>query len=462
MKFIDRDAELSQLEKEYSREGSSFVVMYGRRRIGKTELLKHFIKGKDAVYFLATEETDEINRLHFQSAVSHLNPLLDGSSVLSWRSLFSVVPSNSVPSAGKRILVIDEFQYLPLVNSAFLSILQAIWDEKLKNEKVMLIVCGSLIRMMWSTTLNITSPLYGRRTLSMRLHPIPFNKYTDFYKNSLSRREAVELYSVTGGVPKYIEMLNGYKNVYSAIKERILDTSSILLDEPETILRREVNYVGTYFSILGTIALGYEKLGDIAAYLSSEKSALTAPLSTLIDLDVVERVVPITFEHPQKCKKGLYKIKDPYFRFWFRFIYPSMAELNMGRKRYVLDKIQTNLIDCHTSYIYEDVCREKFADLNEEGKLPFSVNRIGSWWDKSTEIDLLAYDSFGQDMCFGECKFRNSKTGLEVFHSLIEKAKVVDWKKEERREWYVIFSIAGFTDELIALSKERTDLLLFE
>jgi uncharacterized protein len=459
MEFIDRDVELAQLEKEYARDGSSFVVMYGRRRVGKTELLKHFIDGKDAIYFLATEESDEINRIHFQQAISHLNPLLGGSDVFSWRSLFSVVFSDALKE--KRIIVIDEFQYLPFVNKAFLSILQEIWDEKLKNENIMLIVCGSLIRMMWSTTLNITSPLYGRRTLSMRIHPIPFKYYNNFYKNSLSRREAVELYSVTGGVPKYIEMLNGYQDVYKAIEERILDTSSILLDEPETILRREVSSVGTYFSILGTIALGNEKLGDISAYLSTEKSALTAPLSTLIDLDIVERVIPITFENPEKCKKGLYKIKDPYFRFWFRFIYPNMAELNMGRKRYVMDRIHTNLIDCHTAYIYEDICREKLANLNEDGKLPFSFNRIGSWWDKSTEIDLLAYDSFGQDICFGECKFKTSKIGVEVFHSLFEKAKAVDWKKEERKEWYVLFSIAGFTDELIALSKERTDLLLF-
>jgi uncharacterized protein len=458
MEFIDRNVELAQLEKEYSREGSSFVVMYGRRRVGKTELLKHFIEGKDAVYFLATEEADEINRTHLQQAIAHLNPLLQNQEALSWRSLFSVLPSKE----GKRILVLDEFQYLPLVNKAFLSILQEIWDEKLKNENIMLILCGSLIRMMWSTTLNITSPLYGRRTLSMRIHPIPFKYYPDFYKNNLSRREAVELYSVTGGVPKYIEMLNGYQDVYKAIEERVLDTSSILLDEPETILRREVGSVGTYFSILGTIALGNEKLGDISAYMSTEKSALTAPLSALIGLDVVQRVVPVTFENPEKCKKGLYRIKDPYFRFWFRFIYPSMAELDMGRKRYVVDRIQANLIDSHTAYIYEDICREKLADLNEEGLLPFSFNRIGAWWDKSTEIDLLAYDSFGFDMCFGECKFRTSKTGVEVFLSLVEKAKAVDWKKGERKEWYVLFSISGFTDELIALSKERKDLLLLD
>lgn len=458
MEFIDREEELAQLNKEYARQGSSFVVIYGRRRIGKTELIKNFINGKDAVYFLATEEIDEINRIHLQQAMSHLNPLLESQDVFSWRSLFSLIPSKEV----KRIIVIDEFQYLPSENKAFLSILQEIWDEKLKNENIMLIVCGSLIRMMWSATLNITSPLYGRRTLSMRIHPIPFKYYNNFYKNSLSRREAVEFYSVTGGVPKYIEMLNGYHDVYKAIEERVLDTSSILLDEPETILRREVNYLGTYFSILGTIALGNEKLGDISAYMSIEKSSLTAPLSTLMELDIVERVVPVTFENPEKCKKGLYKIKDPYFRFWFRFVFPSMAELNMGRKRYVLDKIHNNLVDSHTSYVYEEICREKLADLNEEGVLPFSFNRIGSWWDKSTEIDILAYDSFGQDMCFGECKFRTSKTSVDVFFSLVEKAKAVGWKKGERKEWFVFFSISGFTDEFIALSKERKDILLFD
>lgn len=458
MNFIDREKELGQLEKEYSRSGSSFVVMYGRRRVGKTELLKHFIENKDAVYFLATEEDDEINRMHFQKALSHLNPILESEDVLSWRTLFSVIPSENT----KRIVVIDEFQYLASANKAFLSVLQEIWDEKLKNQNVMLIVCGSLIRMMWSQTLNVTSPLYGRRTLSMRIHPIPFSYYNDFYPGTLSPRDAVEFYSVTGGVPKYIEMFRGYGNIYEAIEERVLDTSSILLDEPETILRREVSTVGTYFSVLSAIALGNEKLGDISSYMNTEKTALTVPLSVLASLDIIERVVPVTYENPEKCKKGLYRIKDPYFRFWFRFIYPSMAELNMGRKRYVMDRIRNNLIDNHTSYIYEDISRQKLSDFQEEGNLPFSFNRIGSWWEKSTEIDILAYDSFGRDICFGECKFKNTKVGVSVFNSLVEKAAEVEWKKGERKEWYVLFSIAGFDDELTALAKERDDLLLFE
>ncbi len=458
MFFVDRKKEIKQLDDEYKREGSSFVVVYGRRRVGKTALIKKFISDKDSVYYLATEESDEMNRKHFQETIVHLNPIFNTRDVFSWDTLFTLLPSPQ----SKRIIVIDEFQYLDEVNHSFLSILQKIWDEKLKSSNVMLIICGSLIRMMWSQTMNISSPLYGRRTCSMRIHPIPFEYYNDFYSGKLTKREMVEMYSVTGGVPKYIEMFSTCHDVYSAIKERVLDTSSILLDEPETILRKEVSSIGTYFSILSAIALGNEKLGDISSYLNTEQTKLTNPLSVLIDLDLIERVIPVTNENPGKCRKGLYKIKDPYFRFWFKFIYPNMSQLNMGWDNYVMDRIRTNLVDSHTAFIYKDISRTKLCSLQEDGALPFSFNRIGAWWDQSTEIDVVAYDSFGLDMCFGECKFRVEKTGRDVLDKLIEKSKKVKWKNEERREWFALFSISGFTDDVVNKAKEMGNLLLFE
>lgn len=458
MLFVDRKLELAQLEKEYMNEESSFVVIYGRRRVGKTELIKKFISGKDGVYYLATEEDDKMNRRHFQDAVSHLNSIFNSSDVFSWETMLSLLPSLTT----KRIIVIDEFQYLAEGNPAFLSILQKVWDEKLRFSHVMLIVCGSLIRMMWSQTLNVTSPLYGRRTSSMRIHPIPFEYYSNFHSEKLSRRELVEMYSITGGVPKYAGLLANYRDVYTAISERVLDTSSILLDEPETILRREVSSIGTYFTLLNVIALGNEKLSDISSYMNTEQTKLTNPLAVLTQLDLIERVIPVTVENPLKCRKGLYKIKDPYFRFWFRFIYPNLSMLNMGQTKYVMDRIRANLIDNHTSLIYEDISREKLLSLQENGQLPFSFNRIGAWWDKSTEIDIVAYDSFGNDICFGECKFRNEKLGNDVFESLIEKSKKVEWKNGKRKDWFVLFSISGFTDEIIALSKKRGNVLLFD
>lgn len=304
MLFVDRKHEIKQLEDEYKRDGSSFVVVYGRRRVGKTELIKKFISEKDSVYYLATQESDEMNRKHFQETIAHLNPLFNTRDVFSWDTLFTLLPSPQ----SKRIIVIDEFQYLDEVNHSFLSILQKIWDEKLKSSNVMLIVCGSLIKMMWSQTMNISSPLYGRRTCSMLIHPIPFEYYNEFFSGKLTKIEMVEMYSVTGGVPKYIEMFSGCHDVYNAIKERVLDTSSILLDEPETILRKEVSSIGTYFSLLSAISLGNEKLGDISSYLNTEQTKLTNPLSVLIDLDLIERVIPVTNENPEKCRKGLYKI----------------------------------------------------------------------------------------------------------------------------------------------------------
>ena len=253
--FIDRQEEMQTLDNEYARKGSSFVVLYGRRRVGKTTLISEFIKNKNALFFLATEEAESQNRRMFKEKVAEFtgSTLLKNAEVDNWDEIFKVLVGKTYQS--KLIIVIDEFQYIGRSNAAFPSIFQRIWEEILKNANVMVIICGSLISMMESQVLAYNSPLYGRRTAQIKLKQIPFKYYKEFFSNR-SDNELIERYAVTGGVPKYIELFTDESDIYNAIYNNILSKSGYLYDEPNFLLRQEVMEVGSYFSIIRAIAAG--------------------------------------------------------------------------------------------------------------------------------------------------------------------------------------------------------------
>ncbi|MCL2159103.1 MAG: DUF234 domain-containing protein, partial [Oscillospiraceae bacterium] len=193
--------------------------------------------------------------------------------------------------------------------------------------------------------------------------------------------------------------------------------------------------------------------------ISVKQTSLPKYLKTLIDLDILEREVPITETNPEKSKMSLYQIKDNFLRFWFRFVYPERGRLEIGQSDYVLEKIKANFIDNHVAHIYETVCCSELWKLAIAGELHF--NKLGRWWNSEQEIDIVAFDSMGEDIVFAECKYRAQPTDVDVFHDLLRKKEFVPWKKETRTEKFVLFSISGFTDRLIGLAKERSDLLLF-
>lgn len=458
-RFIDRIEEMETLEQEYVREGSSLVIVYGRRRVGKTTLISEFIKNKNALFFLASEESEAQNRNAFQEKVAEFtnNDLLQSANVSNWDMLFKVLIDTKYDS--KPIIVIDEFQYIGRTNPAFPSVFQRIWEELLKNKSVMVILCGSLISMMVSQTLAYNSPLYGRRTAQICLKQIPFKYYREFFPDK-SEQECIEMYSVTGGVPKYIESFAAEKNIYEAIDKHVLKKSSYLYDEPNFLLQQEVNEVGSYFSIIKTIAAGNSKLSAISGVLEAKATSVSKYLKSLIDLDILEREVPVTEEKPEKCKKGLYKIKDNYLRFWFAFIYPNKSFLESGHSEIVMQKIKDSLIKNQTAFVYEDVCREKMWDLNYQGAWPFHFSKVGRYWDSNTEIDVVALDSENNNMILGECKYWNAPVGISVLQALEEKAERVPWNRDNRRVWYVLFSVSGFSDTLKELAKQREDVLL--
>jgi len=457
--FVDRELEMETLQNEYERDGSALVVLYGRRRVGKTTLISEFIKDKKALFFLASEEAEAQNRNAFKEKAAEFidSDLLRSADIKSWDVLFKAIMDTSFES--KPVIVLDEFQYLGKANPAFPSIFQRIWEEILKDKSVMVILCGSLISMMESQTLAYGSPLYGRRTAQIRLKQIPFGYYHEFFPNK-SRRELIEMYAVTGGVPKYIELFSESKDIYSAIQKCVLNRSGYLYDEPHFLLQQEVSEVGSYFSIIKAIAAGNSKLSAISSILEIKSTSLTKYLKTLIDLDILEREVPITEENPEKSKKGLYKIKDNYLRFWFAFVYPNMSFIESGHSRIVMNKIKNSLVKNHIAFVYEDVCKERMWELNADGAWPFNFTKIGRYWDSKDEIDIVALDPEGKNLILGECKYWAEPVGVSVLRDLEAKTDSVAWERDNRKVWYVLFSASGFTDELKALAESREDLLL--
>ena len=457
--FVDREQEMETLQSEYEKDGSALVVLYGRRRVGKTTLISEFIKDKNALFFLASEESEAQNRSLLKEKVAEFinSDLLRSAEVKSWDVLFQSIMDT--PFESKPVIVLDEFQYLGKANPAFPSIFQRIWEEILKDKSVMVILCGSLISMMESQTLAYGSPLYGRRTAQIRLKQIPFAYYHEFFPGK-SHRELIEMYAVTGGVPKYIELFSESGDIYSAIRKCVLNRSGYLYDEPHFLLQQEVTEVGSYFSIMRAIAAGNSKLSAISAVLEIKATSLTKYLKTLIDLDILEREVPITEENPERSKKGLYKIKDNYLRFWFAFVYPNMSFIESGHSEIVMNKIKKSLVRNHIAFVYEDVCKERMWELNAEDRWPFNFTKLGRYWDARTEIDIAAIDPEGKNLILGECKYWQEPVDVDVLRNLEAKTDAVDWERNNRKVWYVLFSVSGFTDELTALAAAREDVFL--
>ncbi len=445
--FANRHKELKLLNDEYCGDAFSFTVLYGRRRVGKTTLLKEFIKDKPSIYFLVTLENFNIVLKRLQDIVADFlnDSFLKNLNLKDIKQLFEYISQKSFDK--KLIIIIDEFQYLAKIDSSIPSQFQYIVDELLKNKNIHLVLCGSIISMMYEQTLSYSSPLYGRRTSAIKLEAIEFNYLGEFFADK-TQNELIELYALLYGVPKYLEMFKEEGDVYSGIEKNILNPNSYLYNEPQFILQNEVNEPITYFSILEVIANGEHKLGNIAGKLGKGVQNITSFISKLIELDIIYKDVPITEQNPLKSKKGLYFIKDNFFRFWFTYALPYKSQLEIGNTGYVLAKIKENF-NGFVSPIYE-----KLAISYLQKRYP--VLKCGRWWDKNDEIDAVGV---GEDfLIVAECKYSSKKVGVDILESLKAKSAKIDSNLPIRH--YVVFSKSGFTDELMRLESES--ILLIE
>ncbi len=443
--FIDRHQELAALEQMFQSGVAEFFVLYGRRRVGKTELLTQFCKNKRSIYFLASQlkTPDQLRQLTETSRHVINDPLLQSLVFDDWESAFIYFAQQAREE--RLILVLDEFQYLCEDSAELPSVIQRFWDLHGKNSNLFLILCGSQVSFMEQEVLAERSPLYGRRTGQLRLMPLSYRDSGSFFPEQ-SAKEKLILYGITGGIPAYLNQLNTPQTTLEQqIKDKLLTPQSYLFDEVNFLLRSELREPRTYASLLHAIAGGATRLNEISQRVGLNPTNANKYLSVLRELGLIKRETPVTERAPQKSRKGLYKIADNYVKFWFRFVLPNRSLIESGNADLVCQRMIAPHLSQYMGDIFEDICRQ-YVERYWEERLRVAPIQVGTHWGSDLEIDILTENVDGSHW-FGECKWWNSPVGENILNRLIENAaKVHDkWKQNPR---YVLFSANGFTEAL--------------
>ena len=434
MKFINRALELEFLENKHGSDQAELIVLYGRRRIGKTELITHFLKDKKSMYFLGRLESREdtikrINHLlasHFRDFDVVARPLSD------WDQVFDYIAVKS--KTEKTVFVFDEFPFLVDKFPELPSVLQDKWDSTLKASKVMLFLSGSSVGMMEKHALSYKSPLYGRRTGQWFLRKLE-PKYLASFFPDYSVEDLLLVYSSLDTIPGYLVQFNRNINVWENIKSRVLSKGEFLYEEVEILLREELRDPSNYMSILASIAGGLTTFSEIHSQTGLDRSMLSKYLSVLEKLAIVGKSVPVTEGYKKKLKArgALYSLKDNFFDFWFRFVYPNFSQLETGQTREVLSSIRRDV---------NPFLGRKFEAFIAESFHLFFPNLpvVGRWWQKGEEIDVVALNDKTGEILFCECKWQNNVDGSRLLRNLKEKAEHVSWRERGRVEHYCIFA----------------------
>ncbi|MDP3449837.1 MAG: ATP-binding protein, partial [Anaerolineaceae bacterium] len=329
--FINRKVELEQLSRLYNSDHAELYVLYGRRRVGKTEVLRAFCADKPHIFFIATlsSDTEQLATISQQIYGFSHSEVPAGFTFPSWEAAFQALADLSMQT--RPIIILDEFTYLISGNKAIPSILQKVWDEKLKNTNLMLVLCGSYIGMMETEVLGYQAPLYGRRTASSLLRSLDLPSSSLFFPN-YSSEEQFLAWAVLGGMPYYLRTFSDHQDIFTNIRQHILDAQTgALFNEPRLLLMEELREPRNYFSILRAIAQGRTRLNEITlASGVSEVTSVARYLDILQQMHLITRRVPATESQPEKCKKGIYQIDDHFLRFWFRYVHPNQSGLDLG------------------------------------------------------------------------------------------------------------------------------------
>jgi AAA+ ATPase superfamily predicted ATPase len=438
-RFINRDVEIDFLEKKYKSQGSQFIVLYGRRRVGKTELIKQFCKDKNSIYLLADKRGTLLNLETFaEKAADHfgdVTPLVENFYDLSKYLVRQIADE-------KYIIVIDEFSYLIERDDTIPSVFQVIWDEYLISKDIMLILCGSSVSMMVECTLTQKSPLYGRRTGQWMLEPLKAYHVPRFHEQ-IDVKKSIEFYSILGGVPLYILEFEPEKSVFKNIDEHILAKGEFLHEEVETLLKGELKEYYLYISIFEAIAKGRTRLVEISDYSKIQQKDLPKYVGTLMKLELIGKEYPVT--EKIRSKKTRYYIKDNFFRFYFRYVHPNRTEIESGNADKVLKSIEKDF-HMFVGAEFENIVKDQFKSRGVGVKLPFSFNRIGRQWGKikgapkgqnTYEIDIVAVNDDTGDIAFIECKWKNlsERDALDIFKDLKSKSGFVLWNNEVQMKY---------------------------
>ncbi len=425
-KFVDREEELAILEKEWKKKAGSLIVIYGRRRIGKTRLISEFTSNKKGVFFIAedTSSTIQINGLKEKISEFLNDGLLKSLEIKDWDQLFNYFTKN-MPKE-RFYLLIDEFSYLIKSDKRILSSLQKYWDSHFLTSPIYILLSGSLLGLMSESVLSYASPLYGRRSRDLLLESLKFKSIPEFLERS--SKDSLETYLIIGGVPEYLLQALNYTEITQFLEKEFFHTQGYFYREPYFIISQEFKEIKTYFSILNAIAYGNTKPTEIANFVGVGAREIYPYLENLIRLGFIERQVAM-LESP---KKGIYLIKDQIFDFWFNFVFKYKDEIERGIFTFKKEMLNTFLGKKFEAFALKELIHQL---------LP-TYEKFGRWWQKSEEIDLIAINENNLEIAFLECKWSNLtlKKAEEILNNLKCKSTLVNWHKAERKEQFGIIA----------------------
>lgn len=455
--FVGRKTELNKLEKMYATDEFQMAVFYGRRRVGKTTLINEFCKGKKTIFCVGIESTEKENLEIFSRSVwRNTGQQENMPPFTNFASLFDYVAG--IAENERIILVIDEYPYLAGAAKSVSSVLQACIDQKMKQGKLFLILCGSSMSFMEHQVLGYKSPLYGRRTAQFKILPFDFFDTKEML-SGFSKEEQAVLYGVTGGIPEYLSHIRSEWSVEENIIDLFFDSSGRLYEEPSNLLKQELRDPSTYYAILTAIADGRSKLNEIATTVGIASSGCSNLLTSLMELGVVKKEKPVG---ENTAKKTIYKIEDQMFRFWFRFVGSNTDMITAGYGEQVFYHVVWEQISDFMGQVYEKICADWLMRQLGEGKLPIFFQQIGHWWGgnpktkKQEEVDILA---IGKDVAlFGECKWRNELIDEAILEKTVERSQLFQYKEK----YIYLFSKSGFTDSCKELAEKYGNVVLVE
>ena len=473
--FIGREAELEFLENKYRAKAGQLVVLYGRRRVGKTETLRQFCKDKPHVFFVCQECSDKLQLKNFSDkmlredipAKQYIEQFSD------WEKAFLSVMDLPYGDS-KKLLIIDEFPYMCKSNSGIPSVLQNLWDAKLKNANVMIILCGSAMSFIEKELLAEKNPLYGRATGIYKMTEMGFYDAARFFPD-YSDKDKVLLYAVLGGIPHYLCQFETELSLADNIKRNILSKGCVLYSEVEFLLRQELRETMLYNSLVEAVALGNTRLNDISKKsLVDDTSKTSVYLRNLIELGIIEREfsVEVGTKERANTNRGTYKLTDQFFRFWYAFAFTNYSDLENGDAYGVYRYAVEPALHEFAAPVFEDICRQYVQKLQKENALPFRYSKMGRWFGKTTvrdtaqknnlrtaetEIDIVALSQDKKKYLVGECKFKKSEFTYSEYLDVIGKLMP---QKEYARFYYALFSESGFDHKLYETEKQDRNLYL--
>ncbi|MCL2863900.1 MAG: ATP-binding protein [Lachnospiraceae bacterium] len=449
--FIGRKEELLELESRINSQKFEMIPLYGRRRVGKTRLLEEFSTNKRTIFFTADQfgETSNLENLS-QAITSAFSPEMESMVFPDFQTAFEAIAKHAESNPDSLLFIIDEYPYLAKAVKGISSLLQKIIDKKyLKLNNLMLILTGSQISFMEKQVLGYESPLYGRRTGQIKLMPLTLQEAHLFLPH-IPNEDFLSIYGITGGIPLYLSMLDDHMTCKENIIKHVLQKNSFLYEEPGNLLMQELRTPNKYNDIIAAIASGSSEMKDIIGTTGIESGVLTKYLNTLIDLNIVEKKIPLT---KIGKKKPLYVVSDGLFRFWYRYVpkYKNFIETN--KTNLIWEKIEADLPD-FTAIEFEHFCRNWIYQQNGTKELPFLISEVGSWWGNNPinhkptnlaeEIDIIGIGVEKNNLLIGECKWKNKDTDVDIAQKLMERSNFFPYPNK----LLVIFSKSKFTKKL--------------